>query len=485
VLQALREKEKANPPNVSPFVGGDDFDDEDYDAIGSPLQQKRSRLSPAPSDGSAPRTKRKILHQSAAVAKRNDHADNSDEETSSDNEDDDDDDGSSSDSDDDNESSTTSEEDIEEEVKHSIAAQPSPAAAAAAATAAVSVQAAKKVKVNKPKQLLPVGGSGAPSMTALSPATREDVALVMMNRLRAFWSTHGHAAVPPIWPRDQKFADWCIQQRQLHREVIRRPKITDIGASEPNGTTVGKGDDLVAATEKKTGATTTTETTEPPTPANATTNVANDHHQQQQPVEPYRRGTPAETRRIEALNRLGFCWDYAAWHWEYQYQRLVAQVAPKRNDERQQTPASLHKTTEKEQQDSTNADAMEVDVPPTTKGDMEHMDVDKKSTTITNGNANETEARPENGNAMDVELNDADVAKKDAPSDGPQKVAGAAAASTSARYKQGVKDGLLCTVLNNETLEWMDDQQDQYHNQGHHLVSKKRRDKLEAMGIYF
>jgi hypothetical protein len=528
-MQALREKEKANPPTVSPFVGGDDMDDDDF-AVGSPLRQKRSRLSPtgSPSDGgSAPRTKRKILHQTAAETSSDE-----DEETSSDNDDDDDDDSSDSD-DDDADSATTSEEDAEGEGRNISGAntsKPSPAAAAAAATAAASMaastaQAKRRIKGNNVSKKPPSGAS-SPVAAVASP---EEVARVMMNRLRSFWSMHGHAAVPPVWPRDQKLADWCIEQRQLHREIVsvvvpnssKRPnqedpqqsstdenipldkyssggqKVLENGASEQNGAANEEeeeekkmnaaadkgevGDSMTAAAEEKNATTTSS-------PATATDPTATSHFKiDRQQAEPYRRGTPAEVRRIEALNRLGFCWDYAAWHWEHQYQLLLAQIAPVKHDETQQAVAALNKTTGGNKSDDTaekQNGAMEVDGAPAKKDDAERMDVDKESPTISNAKTTEAK-KPEDGNAMKIDQQDEGKTGTALTEETPEAAATASAAASHNNQHEGVKDGILSTILTDGTLEWLDDQQDQYHNQGHHLVSKERRDKLEAMGIYF
>lgn len=42
----------------------------------------------------------------------------------------------------------------------------------------------------------------------------------MLGRLRQFIEEHGHTAVPSNWPHDRVFADWCTAQRQLYREVV-------------------------------------------------------------------------------------------------------------------------------------------------------------------------------------------------------------------------------------------------------------------------
>lgn len=62
----------------------------------------------------------------------------------------------------------------------------------------------------------------------------------MIRKLEQFKRTYGHCGVPPGWPKDQTFANWCTAQRQLYRETrsFREPnenesmviqRLTDLG----------------------------------------------------------------------------------------------------------------------------------------------------------------------------------------------------------------------------------------------------------------
>jgi Helicase associated domain len=87
-----------------------------------------------------------------------------------------------------------------------------------------------------------------------------------MDRLKDFKSTHGHCAVPPVLAEsgdaanDSKFVEWCICQRQLHREV--RVKQSRLAPS-------------------------------------------------------------SELERLTELDMLSFVFDYDEWHWSTMFQRFV------------------------------------------------------------------------------------------------------------------------------------------------------------------
>jgi Helicase associated domain len=114
------------------------------------------------------------------------------------------------------------------------------------------------------EHLMKRGGLGAArSMASIWKKCHHDE---YMDRLKDFKSTHGHCAVPPILAEsgdvanDSKFVEWCICQRQLHREVR---------------------------------------------------------------VKQSRLATSSELERLTELDMLGFAFDYDEWHWSTMFQRFV------------------------------------------------------------------------------------------------------------------------------------------------------------------
>ena len=88
--------------------------------------------------------------------------------------------------------------------------------------------------------------------------------------VEAFIEKHGHCAIAPYDclsaaktnSEEMALANWCTAQRQLYREIQTK----------------------------------------------------------------YRKGTKDDTQRIEKLQKLGFCWDYEAWHWERSFDALQQEM---------------------------------------------------------------------------------------------------------------------------------------------------------------
>jgi len=169
--QALREKEKCNPPATSPF---------------SDLSRKIK--IPSSTDTSANERKRRKKNDSSVkhLAK----ADASDEKSSSDDEIKQSEGGSDAHSD--NDSIPESED------SSSVNSNVTPSQAKAEAKLAADELARNpilRLRVFEPERLV--------------------------KRLEHFRRIYGHCGVPPGWPRDKDLADWCSAQRQVYREIVQ------------------------------------------------------------------------------------------------------------------------------------------------------------------------------------------------------------------------------------------------------------------------
>jgi hypothetical protein len=162
--QALREKEKPNPPELDPFDGAD-FPN------GPPPQKKQKTTSRKTVDG---------VSGTGSTTESEDDDDKSDDDDSSletdtdgsdDDDDDTDDDGSDDDEDDDDDDSQIATNGIDN-------------------------------NDNAPVNIVPVWH-------------HDD----MLKSLETFKRSYGNCAVPPNWTKDEELADWSTVQRQHYREV--------------------------------------------------------------------------------------------------------------------------------------------------------------------------------------------------------------------------------------------------------------------------
>lgn len=191
--QALREKEKANTTESSPFVGDEVAEKllekhriRDEQKRQKQVQQKSSNNSASSSKkGSSP--KRKFDSKKGQLMKKG-RVDYSGSSSSS--------------SDDSSTSSSSSSEDSE--------------------TPGLVKDAKKPSTVERRKKQLEAKQLASGKKLKFPPAE-------MLERLRSFQEAHGHTAVPPNWPQDVVLADWCTAQRQLYREVESGYRLENTG----------------------------------------------------------------------------------------------------------------------------------------------------------------------------------------------------------------------------------------------------------------
>jgi len=223
VCQALREKDKANPPTRDPFTDPDKITEL---APSTTKKQKR--------DTTAGKTKKKKEKRSSTDLYEDEEEGEEISGDASSDSDDHDDAGESSSS----EKSTEQERDDDDDGDD------------------------------------PDGGGGADVFDLSSPIARLKLlpSDKMIRKLETFKASYGHCGVPPGWPHDVVFANWCTVQRQIRRE-------TGGAGSGSNGIALG------AASAGGGG------------------------------VKAYREASELEQILLQRLDEMGFVWDYEDWHW--------------------------------------------------------------------------------------------------------------------------------------------------------------------------
>jgi hypothetical protein len=199
--QALREKEKPNPPMLDPFDGAD-FPN------GPPPQKKQKQSHKHKGTSSRKTTGADGVSVTGGSTTESD--DDDDEDGKSDDDDDDssletDTDGSDDDDDDDDDDTDNDDDgsdDDDDDEDSQIATN--------------GVGNNKKNKDNNNN------GNNTPATCQPLPAPLPVPAWQhddMLRSLETFKGSYGNCAVPPGWTKDEELADWCTVQRQHYREV--------------------------------------------------------------------------------------------------------------------------------------------------------------------------------------------------------------------------------------------------------------------------
>ena len=283
--QALREKEKPNPPEGDPFVPVAKKKSSSKKSSSSRTATKASRGKTVPKNSgkakSAGRRKTPASSRSSTSKKRKkvsgkrsrieeEDSDASDDSSSSSGEDDSSSEEESGSSDDDSSSGSSNSSDgssiVRLRKKQKIAQQSArkKAASSAAVAAAAAAASKKDSKKNGNKKKADDKDKGATPSLMDSPVNRVRFSQhgEMIKRLESFVKVAGHCAVPPDWESDPLLADWCTLQRQNYRN--RQTEYVD--PKEIDESTK----DLV-----------------------------------------------------KHLEKLNFVWDYDSWHWQYQFDKFI------------------------------------------------------------------------------------------------------------------------------------------------------------------